>query len=197
MIFDYPERREERLHGPDGYTVYESYRSWLRDEFLFRCVYCLKRETWGQVTGDFELDHFEPQSVKPSRKLSYDNLVYSCRRCNATKSDSIVSDPFVELCRHQLNCGDDGKLSAQSKTAHRLIRVLDLNSPKMVEWRLMWLRIIEMASQNDETLFQMLTCYPTALPDLSRKRAPENSRRQGIRQSCFAKRQRNELPLTY
>ena len=61
-MFDYPESRSERIHGPAGYATYESFRPWLRDEFTFRCVYCLKRETWGQVTGEFELDHFQPLS---------------------------------------------------------------------------------------------------------------------------------------
>ena len=65
LIFDYPEPQEQRRHGPANYAAYESYRPWLRDEFDFRCVYCLKRETWGQVTFEFELDHFEPQSLNP------------------------------------------------------------------------------------------------------------------------------------
>ena len=62
MIFDYPEPREARRHLPANYAAYESYRPWLRDEFDFRCVYCLKRETWGQVTSEFELDHFRATS---------------------------------------------------------------------------------------------------------------------------------------
>jgi hypothetical protein len=45
MIFDYPEPKADRRHGPAKYTSYEYYRPWLRDEFAFRCVYCLKRET--------------------------------------------------------------------------------------------------------------------------------------------------------
>ncbi len=65
MIFDYPEPRGQRRHGPANYAAYESYRPWLRDEFDFRCVYCLKRETWGQVSFEFELDHFAAQSLNP------------------------------------------------------------------------------------------------------------------------------------
>ena len=41
LIFDYPAPQEKRRHGPSGYRNYESYRPWLRDEFDFRCVYCL------------------------------------------------------------------------------------------------------------------------------------------------------------
>jgi hypothetical protein len=50
-MFNYPDPRSGRRHGPVGYASYRSYRPWLRDEFTFRCVYCLKREQWGQVTG--------------------------------------------------------------------------------------------------------------------------------------------------
>ena len=70
MIFDYSERQEERRHGPANDAASESYRPWLRDEFDFRCVYCLKRETWGQITSEFELDHFEPQACR-SRHLTW------------------------------------------------------------------------------------------------------------------------------
>ncbi len=97
MILDYPPRQDERRHGPADYARYESYRPWLRDEFDFRCVYCLKREKWGQVTFEFELDHFQPQSLKPRLKLVYSNLVYACRRCNAVKLDQSVIDPLKLL----------------------------------------------------------------------------------------------------
>jgi hypothetical protein len=50
--FDYPAVPLVRSHGPLGYSDYESYRAWLRDEFAFRCVYCLSREQWGRVTGE-------------------------------------------------------------------------------------------------------------------------------------------------
>jgi hypothetical protein len=60
LIFDYPNRLSHRRHAPSGYAKYESYRPWLRDEFIFRCVYCLKREQWGHVTSEFDIDHFQP-----------------------------------------------------------------------------------------------------------------------------------------
>ena len=72
MIFDYPANRQERRHGPSGYASYESYRPWLRDEFEFRCVYCLKRETWGQVTGDFSSSIISSRnrSIRPIRSTT-------------------------------------------------------------------------------------------------------------------------------
>ena len=47
-----------------------------------------------------------------------------------------------------------------------LILVLDLNSPQAVQWRLMWLRITEMARQNDSSLYTMLVGFPQNLPNL-------------------------------
>ena len=41
--FDYPVASHQRRHGPRGYSQPESYRPWLRDEFSFRCVYCLSK----------------------------------------------------------------------------------------------------------------------------------------------------------
>ena len=58
--FNYPALAHRQRHGPLGYADYESYRPWLRDEFAFRCVYCLFRETWGKLRGAFNLDHFQP-----------------------------------------------------------------------------------------------------------------------------------------
>ena len=52
--FRYPEQPHVRRHGPQGYVTLESYRPWLRDEFTFRCVYCLLREQWGRARGSFD-----------------------------------------------------------------------------------------------------------------------------------------------
>jgi len=47
--FRYTATPHVRRHGPCGYGDVESYRPWLRDEFTFRCLYCLFREQWGRV----------------------------------------------------------------------------------------------------------------------------------------------------
>lgn len=44
--FAYTSTPHQRRHGPSGYDSYEAYKPWLRDEFVFRCVYCLEREMW-------------------------------------------------------------------------------------------------------------------------------------------------------
>lgn len=197
MIFEYPEPRLERTHGPAGYSNYDSFRPWLRDEFTFRCVYCLKRETWGQVTGEFELDHFEPQSLVPERTLDYFNLIYACRRCNSVKLNEQIDDPLTILTSNFVVLLPDGALSSDSHGARRIIDQIDLNSPAMLRWRVMWMRIVELANERDAVLYQQLTGFPGNLPDLGRLRPPSNSRPEGIEISWHAKRVRGQLPLTY
>lgn len=197
MIFRYPESKSSRIHGPSGYTSYESFRPWLRDEFTFRCVYCLKRETWGQVTGEFELDHFEPQSLAPDQALDYFNLVYACRRCNAVKRDQRVADPLGILTSDVVTVLSDGVLSSQSPDAVRLIRQIDLNSPRLRRWRVMWLRIVNLAKERDPNLYHQLTGFPSDLPDLGRLRPPNNSQPAGVEVSWYAKQQRGQLPENY
>jgi 5-methylcytosine-specific restriction endonuclease McrA len=98
MAFRYPRRRHVRRHGPRGYRNYRSYKPWLRDEFDFRCVYCLWRERWC-ADGDhaFSVDHLLPRTTHPERLCDYDNLVYACCQCNALKQDApTVINPGVE-----------------------------------------------------------------------------------------------------
>lgn len=197
MIFDYPEPRSERVHGPAGYASYESFRPWLRDECTFRCVYCLKRETWGQVTGEFELDHFQPQSLAPDLSLDYFNLVYASRRCNTVKLDQPVSDPLIGFSSEFVFVSSDGVVASNVPQAKRLIHQLDLNSPKLKKWRVMWMRIIDLAKERDAKLYNQLVGFPEELPNLGRLRPPSNSLPDGIEVSWYAKRRRGQLPETY
>ena len=197
MIFDYPQPQEQRCHEPRGYAGYESYRPWLRDEFAFRCVYCLKRETWGQVTSEFELDHFEPQALNPELRLDYLNLVYACRRCNAVKRDQTVADPFRVLRSQHVTTHPDGSLRPHDRETERLIRQLDLNSPRLLSWRVMWMRIVALAKLRDTGLYLQLVGFPEDLPNLSKLRPPRNARKEGLADCWFARRQRGLLPAAY
>jgi hypothetical protein len=197
LIFDYPQPEPQRRHGPAGYAAYESYRPWLRDEFDFRCVYCLKRETWGQVTAEFELDHFEAQALNPQLRLDYLNLVYACRRCNAVKGDQTVADPFLRLRATFLTTLPDGSLRAHDADAQRLIRQLDLNSPRLRSWRVMWMRIVALAKDCDTALYLQLVGFPRELPNLSKLRPPQNAGKESLESCWFARRQRGTLPAEY
>lgn len=198
MIFVYPDSRDHRRHGPRGYARYDGYRPWLRDEFSFRCAYCLTREQWGRTTGEFDIDHFQPQRLRPNLAADYENLVYACRRCNSVKSDIATADPFFVMCRERIVTRDDGTVQGLDTEAIRLILTLDLNSPRLVEWRLTWLRIVDLASECDPLLLYKLAGYPTDLPDLKRLRPPRgNLRPEGIAKSWRAVEQRGNLPTLY
>lgn len=195
--FRYASSPHVRRHGPDGYVDYASFRPWLRDEFSFRCVYCLLREQWGRVTGEFDLDHFEPQSIEPDAELEFDNLLYACHGCNLRKGSRAVPDPSVELTAESIRLYPDGSIVGLTDDADRLIRVLCLNSPRYRQWRQMWMRIVELAEEHEPSLFRQLMGYPDELPDLQRCNAPANSRSEGIASSAFERRERGELPDTY
>lgn len=197
MIFDYPSKPAHRRHGPSGYSAYQSYRPWLRDEFRFRCIYCLKRETWGQITGEFDLDHFRPQVLSPELAVDYLNLVYACGRCNLVKLSQEIDDPIRLLSAERVSVSADGYLQSTFADAVRLIRILDLNGPSMVRWRIMWMRIVELAEKHDARLCDQILGYPSDLPDLSSLRPPRNTRPEGIAESFFAMKIRGSLPNRY
>src|SRR5580704_12695308 len=106
--FDYPGPHRWR-HGPQGYANYASYRPWLRDEFSFRCVFCLLREVWGRH-GSFNIDHFLAVALYPHKVADYDNLLYACSTCNAAKADRLLPDPTTALTSARVHVAADGTI---------------------------------------------------------------------------------------
>jgi hypothetical protein len=196
--FTYPARPHARRHGPRGYAGYESYRPWLRDEFTFRCVYCLVREQWGLVRGTFDIDHFLPVATHPRGERTYDNLLYCCATCNAAKGKRRLPDPCRTLLAAAAEVKEDGTIVGPTAEARRLIRVLGLDDPEYTEFRLLWLGIAALAERHDPVLYRTLMGFPADLPDLARLRPPGgNARPQGMQESYFTQRARGSLPETY
>jgi len=198
MPFRYPAAGRQRRHGPLGYARVASFRPWLRDEFSFRCTYCLLREQWGRVQANYDLDHFVPVTDDPGREHDYDNLVYACASCNAAKSYKRVHDRSYTLVENEVVVHADGRIEAKTAAAQRLIEALGLDSDANTEFRRTWIDIVVLARRYDPDLYQRLMSYPDDLPDLLRLRPPGgNSRPEGVRQSCFMKRKQGELDATY
>lgn len=196
--FTYPAIPHKRRHGPGGYADYESYRPWLRDEFAFRRAFCLTRETWGSFLSQFAIDHFVPVATKPDSAAEYANLLYSCVTCNAVKGSRAVPDPVVALLDDSIRIAPDGVMHAQTTDAARLVELLDLNDPRKVEFRSLWIAVVSLSERLAPELHLRVVGYPTDLPDLSRLRPPGgNSRPEGIAESHHARRARGELPATY
>jgi hypothetical protein len=63
-------------------------------------------------------------------------------------------------------------LRPYSADAEALVLKLDLNAPRMVAWRLLWVRLVDLAGEHDANFFLQLMSYPEHLPNLARLRPP-------------------------
>ncbi len=196
--FIYPPTPHVRRHGPVGYADHASYRPWLRDEFSFRCVYCLLREQWGRVGGLFDVDHFLPVANRPDLAAEYDNLLYACTTCNLAKRDQEIPDPLTVLTSANVQVSEDGRLHTESGVAACLIEILGLDTDDAVEFRMTWIGIVALAADSNPNLRRKLMGFPDDLPDLRRLRPPGgNIRPEGVNASWHARRKWGDLPETY
>ena len=185
--FRYPQSPLRRKHGPIGYSKYQHYRPWLRDEFDFRCVYCLKREQWGSHDSDHELDHQVAKSIAPKLCRKYTNLAYSCANCNRRKGAKRLPAPEYlgyGACMEVLH---DGRIVHHNELGERLIDELALDGRKITDWRAKWIRQTHSNQQHDWSLFLLWMGFPKNLPDLENvnPQPKRNSRPQGIAESWF------------
>lgn len=196
--FEYPAAPHQRRHGPSGYADYASYRPWLRDEFTFRCVYCLQRERWVPPAAGLEIDHFLPVALNPELATEYDNLLYCCSTCNTAKRVQLLADPTVALLKESVRVDPDGTIRALTPDAERLVTLLGLDSPTYTEFRLLWTGIVAMAERHAPDLYQRLMGFPIDLPDLAALRPPGgNDRPGGVSTSYYRQRELGDLPATY
>lgn len=196
--FRYPDAPLARRHGPRGYAEAAGFRPWLRDEFTFRCVYCLQREAWGPLRAAYDLDHLRPVAKHPTAALDYDNLLYSCASCNAAKQDRDITDPSLSLLSPSIRVRADGFIEALTTAASTIVWQLGLNLPRLVAYRSIWIDIIRLAAEYKPELRRKLMGYPDDLPDLSTLRPPAgNARPEGILESYFERRKRGDLPVEY
>lgn len=189
-LFNYENEPRQRKHGPIGYSAYSRFRPWLRDEFDFRCAYCLNREQWGVLKGSFDLDHFIPREIDPSLELVYDNLVYACHRCNLTKSSGIIPDPHKHAFGECLQFNDDGMLSALNKEGELLLDLMDLNDPDLVKFRALIVEIVALAEQaSRDLILSRMFEVPADSPNLKNLRPPGgNTRPKGLQRCWYLRR---------
>lgn len=195
--YAYSEGPHVRRHGPAGYSDYNSYRQWLEDEFVFRCIYCLKRKVWAP-TDIWAIDHLISQDENPKLATEYDNLVFACQFCNLMKGPNRVPDPCSVAYGQCLRIESDGTVTPLNKRGQRLVKVIRLNHPRFVEERKKNIRNLAVLESHDSAAFEAMMGFPSDLPDLSLLKPPKgNSRSEGVNESWFAKRSRGKLPRTY
>jgi hypothetical protein len=192
--FAYPSQPHQRRQGPSGYAHYEGYRPWLRDEFSFRCVYCLTREQWTVAKGTFAIDHFVPVSINSALGRDYDNLLYVCVACNLTHGNRVIPNPLEHLLASTTEVQPDGRIIAYTPAAQEIVESLHLNDPKYVFRRQQMIELVTELEKRRPDLLAMWLGYPDDLPDLASLRPPGGNRLPGgIDQSYLSRRRRGEL----
>tara|TARA_B110000037_G_scaffold221976_2_gene294882 strand:- start:69 stop:671 length:603 start_codon:yes stop_codon:yes gene_type:complete len=195
--YAYPSGPHNRRHGASGWSDYQQYRPWLRDEFTFRCVYCLQREQWADMRRAFQIDHFIPQKIRPDLKADYDNLIYLCPNCNSLKSATLLPDPCKVDLRTCLKFLKNGEVKALNKSGERIILVLDLNRSALVDHRRSRIGVLKTLYVHNQSEFKEMMRFPKDLPDLTQKPPKKNTRPKGVDSSWFAKREKGKLPEVY
>ena len=197
--FVYPETPHRRKHDPAGYANYQDYKPWLRDEFTFRCVYCLEREMWyPDRAGSFSGDHVVAQKDDPSRVCDYTNLVYACTRCNCLKSRVRLLDPTAVQFGQHLRIESDGMVHALSKEGEFLVRQLHLNKDPALAVRKYHLDVLALNQEFPEhakvqSLFLQSFCYPEELPNLVVLIPPAGNALEINKYACFHTRREKGL----
>jgi len=195
--FAYPSKPHIRRHGPQGYSRYRQYRNWLRDEFAFRCIYCLRRETWLTTRRDYQIDHFLPKSEHPDVERDYDNLVYACSECNGTKAAKYLPSPESVAYGDCMRVDENGEIHALNERGITIIEALHLDAHEYTRLRRIIIVTVAEARLGSETLKWCL-CYPDELPNLSAEKKPKNNNRLGgISESHYERKERSELPEYY
>ena len=203
-LFAHASKPHDRRHGPLGYESYDGYKSWLRDEFTFRCVYCLEREMWyPDRAASFSVEHLTPQSEDAALICEYGNLLYACTRCNSARGAERILDPTWVAFGDHLRQGEDGLLIGSTEDGRDLIDLLHLNESPALIVRRKYSRIILLQQRYPddaeiESLFLEAFGFPNDMPDLRSMRPPGGNSQSGSEQACyFARRERGELPATY
>jgi hypothetical protein len=144
-----------------------------------------------------------PRSQAPQRECDYENLVYACLRCNSWKRDQWpVLDPCLSAFGEHLRIQDDGTIEDLTTEGERLIAILALDYPPLVDFRRRWIAALRVLNERlDEDVTKTLReflGFPDDLPDLASLRPPGgNSRPEGVETSYFALRELGLLPSTY
>lgn len=199
-VFQYPTTAHVRRHGPSGYDDYKSYKPWLRDEFTFRCVFCLVRERWcHDGANGFGVDHLVPKSTPAGadKICAYDNLLYVCNRCNSAKRLSAVLDPCSVALADHLQLARDGTIIGATRDGEHVVDAFNLNYSVAKDYRKRRIEAFARWQELGDTFtIEEELAFPNDLPRLDHCRC-DNSRPEGIADSCHARRRRGELPSTY
>ena len=167
-VFAYPKTRHILRHGPRGYTICRQFKPWLRDDFGFRCIYCLRRERWmGGGHSDFSVEPI-PRNIAPRLTFEFSNLRYACSRCNSIRQDRRTIDPCDEPLSNHLNIRQDGHIEGLTPDGVAHIKVLRLDHPALTEYRARFIRAVGLLEAKGAWAeINAWLGYPDDLPNLA------------------------------
>jgi hypothetical protein len=192
MVFDYPTAFTPK-YGPWGYIRYAAYKDWLRDEFSFRCAYCLTREKWCP-TGhrDFAVEHILPKVNNKKLKTVYENLAYSCHLCNSRKGTRLTLNPRTNPFGTHLSVKSDGTISGLTADGSKMILLLGLDDDDLTDNRKHYIEVYEAfqdpANKGHQFVisqYEWCFSYPKQLPDLKGKRPAGQKYKKAVNKCCF------------
>ncbi|MEM7559314.1 MAG: HNH endonuclease [Planctomycetota bacterium] len=194
--FAYPSKPHRRKHGP-VYRDFADYKDWLRDDFDFRCVYCLRREVWERRRAIWVVEHLISRHDRPDLATEYTNVVLACTTCNSWKSASSMPDPCKMGYGSLVTVRSDGSIIAKKKEGKLLIKIARLDDADSTEWRRKIIHLLCNYSLHEPEEYKRWMGFPVDLPDLTNRKPRSNSKPQSKDDCRFAQRQRGELPETY
>jgi hypothetical protein len=138
-----------RSQSPPKFTDYKKYLPFLRIDFRRMCAYCERPELAVGGEESFQIDHFRPKAVSPADlETDYQNLFYSCHKCNQFKGSTWPSDAriaegfrFADPCQedmyaeHLLEDKQTGKLLPLSNCGRYTRDHIKLDRSALVKWR--------------------------------------------------------------
>lgn len=204
MVFDYPTAFTAK-YSPWGYTRYASYKDWLRDEFSFRCAYCLTREKWCPAGHrDFAVEHIAPKSSNKHLKTVYENLAYACHLCNSRKGTRLTLNPRSNPFGTHLSVKGDGTIDGLTSDGNKMILILGLDEDELIETRKHYIEIYnafqDPANKGHSFVvsqYEWAFSYPKSLPDLKGKNPPGQKNRKAVNKCWFQRLRTKTKPTIY
>lgn len=130
---------------------YTEYRALLRQDFHYRCAYCLTHEYFVGGEAGCTIDHHRPRRgphARPDLLAEYTNLYWCCRECNENKGDIWPSPEeytcgyrFLDPCQPEddhdrhWHVLPDGTLDPLTPTGEYTIERLKLWRPQLQHYR--------------------------------------------------------------
>lgn len=194
--FEYPTELHTRRHSPSTDLKKNSdFKPFLRDEFVFSCVYCLARDTWQWDPGATGVEHWHPKSKFPEEATSYPNLLHTCNYCNRVKGNEVPKESWhpertAPFGKH-MRILETGWIEALTRKGGAIIKALQLNRDPLPDRRRFyilsysqWIKDRDDPNRRDvaDELLRRAFGFPNDMPELPTDEGGHDpySKREGL-----------------